>query len=96
MSSTENDAPVHSRKMPPYCWTMRIIGFVLAASAAYLLSNNYFSSSQSFWLMLLATGVGVITFYASWLPRYPDALLHAPWSRQVNPGDPKQGAGIDA
>lgn len=69
--------PATKRGLPPYRWSMRVVGFVLAVSAALFLGNDYVAGGRGAWLMAFCVGVGVITFCASWMPRPSRALLRS-------------------
>ena len=86
MQQIDQDPSIRENSAPPYRWTMRIIGSILAVSAAFFLSKNYVSNSPAFWLMLLCAGVGVITFGASWLPRSSKSPVYSLQTQEANHG----------
>lgn len=58
------------------CWTMRVVGIVLAITAIAFMTQDIFTSDLSMWFFGLCIGLGVITTITSWMPGPVRARLH--------------------
>lgn len=49
-------------------WTMRIVGFLLAAISLVFLTQDIFHGSSASYFFAISAGLGLITLITSWLP----------------------------